>query len=212
MTDAATLGASCLTIAEFNKLQPCPDSGRRVRALLRKVNSDEAHCFSAAEARDAGCIFADIVWVATSIARNDKAIERKLRLWMSDCAARVLHIYERDHPTDERVRNAIKASRDFANGKIRAAAWAAARAVANAAAFAAGAAAHAAAHASARAAARASARAAANAAAHAAAHASARDAEEQFQFDRLILWLSDDEPRPLRLPTKPKIKAERKVA
>ncbi|MEL6569373.1 MAG: hypothetical protein AAFQ22_13215, partial [Pseudomonadota bacterium] len=33
-----------------------------------------------------------------------------------------------------------------------------------------------------------------------AARDAARDAEEQWQFDRLVAWLSEDEPQPLDLP------------
>ena len=64
-------------------------------------------------------------------------IDRKLRLFAADCAERVLYIYEKDYPKDDRPRKAIQASRDFANGKIDAAAlvaaWAAAEAPAGAA-------------------------------------------------------------------------------
>jgi len=193
--------ASCLTIAELNKLRPCPESGRRVRALLRKLNSDKTHCFTAVEAREAGCTFRDIAWAASSVALSDMGVERKLRLWMSDCAAHVLHIYERDYPADDRPRKAIKAARDYVNGRISAAARAA---VGDAAWAAAWAAAGDAARAAAWAAAGDAARAAAWDAAWAAARAAAWAAEEQFQFDRLILWLSDDEPTPLRLPAKQK--------
>ena len=61
-------------------------------------------------------------------------VERELRLFAADCAERVLHVFERERPNDDRPRKAIQAARDFANGKIgaaaRDAAWAAARAAA----------------------------------------------------------------------------------
>jgi hypothetical protein len=151
----------CLTIDGLNKLRPCTDDGRRVRAALRKLNADKAHRFTAAEAREAGCTFDDIVWAAAKVAENDKAAERRLRHWTADCAARVLHIFEDAYPGDKRPRQAIEAARLFADGEIDAgasdAAWAAAWAARDA----------------------------------------AWDAEEQWQFDRLILWLSDPEPLPL---------------
>ena len=53
-------------------------------------------------------------------------IDRELRLFAADCAGRVLHIFETDYPKDDRPRKAIQAARDFANGKIDAAAGAAA--------------------------------------------------------------------------------------
>jgi hypothetical protein len=189
--------ALCLTIAELDKLRPCRLEGPRVRALLRKLNNDAAHCFTAAEAQAAGCTLDDLVWAASAVARTDPEVERRLRHWIADCAARVLHIYERHYPNDSRPRDAIKAARHFADGKISAAARAAAWDAAWAAAWAARDAARAAAWDAARAAAW---------AARDAARASAWDAEEQFQFDRLILWLAPVPPKPLRLPARPVIK------
>ena len=72
-------------------------------------------------------------------------IGRELRLFAADCAERVLYLFEKERPDDDRPRKAIQAARDFANGKIEAAAreaagaaawaaaWAAARAAARAA-------------------------------------------------------------------------------
>jgi hypothetical protein len=57
-------------------------------------------------------------------------IDRELRLFAADCAERVLYIFEKHYPKDDRPRKAIQAARDFADGKIDAAAWAAARAAA----------------------------------------------------------------------------------
>ena len=96
---------------------------------------------------------------------------------------------------------------DAARAAAGDAAWDAARAAAGAAA---GAAARGAARAGAWDAARAAAwdaawgaaRAAAGDAAWAAARAAAWDAEKAWQFDRLIEWLSDEEPEPLELPKK----------
>jgi hypothetical protein len=48
--------------------------------------------------------------------------ERTARLFAADCAERVLHLYESAHPGDERPRAAIQAARDFAEGRIDAAA------------------------------------------------------------------------------------------
>ena len=66
---------------------------------------------------------------------------RVARLFEADCAERVLPIFEREYPTDDRPRKAIAAARAFARGEIDAAArdaagaaaWAAARAAAGAA-------------------------------------------------------------------------------
>ena len=93
--------------------------------------------------------------------------ERTARLFAADCAERVLPIFGKSYPNDNRPRNAIQAARDFANGKITAAAWDAARAAARAAAWA-----------------------AAEAAARAAARAAAWAAERKWQTRRLFLYLT----------------------
>jgi hypothetical protein len=60
-----------------------------------------------------------------------------MRLAAADMAERVLPIFCKIRPHDNRPAQAIKATRDFAFGKIKAAAWAAARAAARDAAWAA---------------------------------------------------------------------------
>jgi len=163
-----------------------------------------------------------LVWAPSALARHDKDVERRLRLWMADCAARVLHIYERAE-TSEAPRNAIIAARQFARGEIDDAAWAAARdaawgaalAACNAACDAACDAAWAAALAAVAAAwaagdaAEDAARAAWDAARAAwdaarAAGDDAGDAEEAWQLDRLVAWMSDVEPADWPLPARHK--------
>ena len=63
--------------------------------------------------------------------------ERTARLYAADCAERVLPIFERECPNDDRPRKAIEAARAFAYGEIDDAALAAAGAAAGAAALAA---------------------------------------------------------------------------
>ncbi|WP_421859361.1 putative immunity protein [Oricola sp.] len=155
---------------------------------------------SAAQAREAGCTFGEIACVACHIAQSDAEVQRRLRLWMADCAARVLHVFE-ETESSHAPRRAIEAARQFARGEIDDAASAAAGAAA-------GDAARAAATVAARVAAKAAARAAAGAAAvdpatgaaRAASTWAARDAEREWQFDRLIAWMSDDEPEDWPLP------------
>ena len=84
------------------------------------------------------------------------------RLFAADCAERVLPIFEREYPTDDRPRKAIAAARAFARGEIDAAA----RDAAGAAAWA-----------------------AAGAAAWDAARAAAWDAERRWQTRRLLAYL-----------------------
>jgi hypothetical protein len=114
--------------------------------------------YSAADAKAAGVSFEDVVRAASAMAIDNKDVERRLRLWMADCAAHVLHIYEKTGDSDA-PRSAIIAARQFARGEIDAAAWAA-----RDAAWAAWA------------------------------------AEEAWQYDRLIQWLSDEEPADWPLP------------
>ena len=184
--------APTLTLAQIRKLKPCTDDWTRVQALL------EAHGkgpYSAVDAKAAGVVLDDLIWIATQVAKTDKDVDRRLCLWAYDCAAHVLRIYERQHPNDRRVSGAIVAARAYARGEIDAAAGDAARAAARAAAWdAAWAAAGAAACAAARAA-RDAAEAAAWDDAWAAAGDDAWDAEKKWQFDRLVAWLSDPEPK-----------------
>ena len=188
-----------LTLAAVRKLAPCEGSYRRVSAILPKRGKIDAQ-----QAVEAGCNLDDLVWVASAAARRDKEIERRVRHWIADCAVRVLHIYERDYPSDMRVRGAIIAARQFADGQIDAAARAAAMAAAwdatrDAARDAARVAARAAAWAAAWDATRDAARDAAWDAARAAAWDAAWDAEEKWQLDRLAYWLTEAAPEPLPL-------------
>ncbi len=121
--------------------------------------------------------------------------ETTARLFAADCAERVLPIFERQHPDDNRPRKCIEAARAYARGEIdaaaRAAAWAAAW---DAAWAAAGAAARAAAWAAARDAAwyAAGYAAAAGGAARDAARAAAGDAEQEWQRKRLLEYLTNN--------------------
>ena len=181
-----------LTYAELKALKPCAESQKRVAKLLGGATVWNGRVVTADEARKAGCTFDDLAWAASSIARSNPDVERRLRLWLADCAACVLHIYEKTGGSLA-PRAAIVASRQFARGEITDAA----RAAAGAAAWAAG---WAAAGAAAWDAARDAARAAAGDADGTADGTAARAAEETWQFDRLIARLSDDEPEDWPLP------------
>jgi hypothetical protein len=93
--------------------------------------------------------------------------QRLLRLFAADCAERVLPIFYKFLPNDQRPSLAIQAARDYANGKITGRRWATPRDAARDAAYAST---------------------AANAAYAApyAANAAARDAEKEWQADHLI--------------------------
>lgn len=200
-----TLG---LTYAELKALRPCAERLATIRKMMggaRKWTSP----VTAAQARKRGATLDDIMWAASMVARSNLDVERRLRLWLADCVAHVLHIYERKYPADDRPREAIITSRAFARGEINAAArdaacdaardaawdaemdtaaWNAARAASGAAR-----AANAAWDAAASNAAWAAARAASDA---------ARATERRWQYDRLVLWLGEDEPEDWPLPAR----------
>ena len=149
----------------------------------------------------------DALWALQATAQNCDMVAR---LMAADFAARVLPIWKKMYPKDDRPAKAIKATRDFARGKITceeldaagAAAWDAAGAAAGDAAWdaawaaagdAARAAARAAAWAAAWAAARAAAGDAAGDAAGAAAGAAARAAEKNRQKAIFVSYLLESE-------------------
>ena len=146
-----------LTYKEMMALKPCPVQAKAVTKLLGGAKTWNGKKISARQAVKAGVSFENLVWAASAQAHDDKEIERRLRLWLADCAAHVLHIYEKDYPKDSRPRDAIAATRAYARVETTDAGWAA-----RAAAW--------------------------------AARAAASDAEEKWQLDRLVLWLSDKEP------------------
>jgi hypothetical protein len=183
MPATAPLGLA-LTYAQVKALKPCADDFARIAKAMGPAW--KKHNRSAAEARKLGATFDDVMWIASAAARVDPGIERRLRLWLCDCAMHVLHIYERDYPNDMRPREAVLIGRRFARKEVTVAARAAARAAAWDAAWAA-------ARDAARDAARAAAGDAARAAARAAARDAAMDAEQDWQFDRLIVWLSAEQ-------------------
>ncbi|HAX40275.1 MAG TPA: hypothetical protein DCY10_05315 [Clostridiales bacterium] len=195
-----------LTYDEVKALEPCSKEWRRVSALLGGERGWNGKRIDAATARAAGCSIDDLVWVAISVARYDADVHRRLRLWMADCAAHVLHIYEKSETSDA-PRNAIIAARAFARGEIDNAARAAASDAAWIAAR----------NAAELSAARYSAYAAAvsvsssagwittwdaarSAALDAEEWSAAWDAADSLQFDRLIERLSENEPDDWPLP------------
>ena len=162
-----------LTYSELKSLAPCQGRLREAAKLMGGARKWGKKRITAKEAVEAGVGFDDLLWVASAVALNDKGVERRLRLFVADCAARALPIFEKQYPSDARPREAIIAARKFANNEIGDAAGAAGDAAwaAGDAAWAAGDAAWA--------------------------------AEKQWQLERLVLWLSDPEPTPIDLPGLP---------
>jgi hypothetical protein len=175
------MAAPSLTYRQLQALSPCEDAIARVATLMGGADEWGETPITAKQARERGATFEDILWVAAKLSSTDTDVDRRLRLWMSDCAARVLAA-RRAHK-----RGAINAAVWAAAAAAWAAAWAAAAAAAAAAAGAT-------AWAAAAVAAGAAAGAAAGSSAWAAAGAAAGAAEEAWQFDRLIARLSEPEP------------------
>lgn len=89
-----------LTYPQLKRLDPCADQLASVTKALGGADKWNGNLVTAAMARDAGVSFDNIIWAASAVAKSDKDVERRLRHWMADCAARVLHIYEKQAPED----------------------------------------------------------------------------------------------------------------
>lgn len=163
-----------LTYLQLEALYPCSDSLEIAVGKLGRWRKP----LTVADAARAGINLDDLTWVAEKVARTDKDVERRFRLWLADCAAHVLHI-----SADDRPAKAVEAARLFARGQIDGVARNMASSVAWSATRTAGAVAQAAARAAARDATRAAARAAV-----------VMSAEEAWQLERLIAWFSAEEP------------------
>ncbi len=203
MTESSKSGAFTISRASVTGLPICNEGIEIARAVLPTRRR-----LTFAQVRAEGTSFDDLVWVAAAMALTDKDASRRLRLWMADCAARVLDVFENTESRDA-LRGAVVAARQYARGEIDKDAWATARAAGRTAA-----------NDSARAAARAGSyechwaanwlKTWANAsisiwgagwvAAAEAAFDNAREAEKVWQFDRFILWFSDSEPEDWPLP------------
>lgn len=97
--------AITLTYDQLIELDPCEDRLVFVKKKLGGPRKWNGKKITAAQARKAGIPFDDILWAASSLARKDEDVERRLRFFMADCAAHVLHIYEKTG-TSEAPRNA----------------------------------------------------------------------------------------------------------
>jgi hypothetical protein len=89
-----------LSYEEFKAMKPCADDFRRVTKLFGGAKKWRGVKITAAQARKAGATFDDVVWVACAVADINPDVKRRLRLWLADCDARVLHIDNRDYSPD----------------------------------------------------------------------------------------------------------------
>lgn len=150
-----------VTLEQIRAKSPCPEGWKKVKSYIEGSNIEQPFCVSEIiKSNDID----DTLWVLENVCGSDG--ELICHIFACDCAERVLPIFEKSYPEDDRPREAIRIKRLWARGEVDDAAGSAARAAARAAAWsAAGSAARAAAGSAARAVAWASARAAARAAA-----------------------------------------------
>ena len=197
-----------LTLDDIRKLGACDSALKRVRYRFIGQKGHIRARFgshSAADAVEAGCELADLIWVAERLASDDSNIRRRLRLWATDCAIRVLPIIEAACPSTA-PRDFILAVRRVAHRSIGRQEYWDARNAANNMAVEIGLAN------GPKAAARAIAscgrfdeincctRMAQRAIWWETGDRHCEKAEKRWQLDRFVTWMSDPEPAPLPLP------------
>ena len=106
-----------VTYTEVKALHPCESGLQFAVKLLGGLKTWNAKPTSFADLRAAGVPPDDLVWLASAMAQKNQDVERRLRLWTADCAARVLHVYEKTGKSPA-PRAAIVAARQFARGEI----------------------------------------------------------------------------------------------
>lgn len=110
MTDATLT----TTLNAIRLHSPCEEGWRKLLAHLGKTKADDEPLPLLTIVQSNGVD--DALWCLQAI--PDAQTHPLILNFRSDCAARVLHLFERERPDDRRVRNAIIATRDFAAGRI----------------------------------------------------------------------------------------------
>ena len=100
------------TLELIRKQNPCEESWLKLLKSLNKTKADSEPLELTYILETLG--ITDAIWSLRSLKGKDKEI----RLFAADCAESVLHIFEKEHPNDDRPRKAIRAARDYANGLI----------------------------------------------------------------------------------------------
>lgn len=100
------------TLELIRKQNPCEESWLELLKSLNKTKADSEPLELTYILETLG--ITDAIWALRSLKGKDKEI----RLFAADCAESVLHIFEKEHPNDDRPRKAIRAARDYANGFI----------------------------------------------------------------------------------------------
>ena len=104
------------------KLKPCENGYHlcRFENLLEWINEEIYEAEGRGE--NIECDNKIVFGEARLLKKLESWNEKKARLFAAECAEHVLPIFEKEYPQDDRPRKAIEAARDFANGKIDAAA------------------------------------------------------------------------------------------
>ena len=119
---------SITTLNEIRAHAPCKEGWEKLLAHLGKTKSDDDPLPLMTVLESNG--LDDALWCLRAA-----SLDRLSRHYQAWCAEQVLHIFEKEHPTDTRVRDQIAMLRnDDASASDQAAAWAAARDAAQAAA------------------------------------------------------------------------------
>jgi len=99
-----------VTVDDIMAQRQCEDYPQeRVEALFAGRDS-----MNAVEIAGLPIPFVDALWVITICGILPNSL---LRVFACDCAERVLHLYEKQHPGDNRPRRAIEVARAFAAGE-----------------------------------------------------------------------------------------------
>ena len=109
--------AFALPLSTIDAMLPPEEDWLPIRARLAS-SGKLTNTFNARDAIEAGCSLHHLAFAASQVARHDPEVGRRIREWMADCAARVVSLFEKEQPSDTRVRHAVAAARSFASGAI----------------------------------------------------------------------------------------------
>lgn len=110
--------APTMSIADIERFAPCDNFRDATLDKLRRFDAALARRYSAADGRAAGCTFNDIAWIVTMLATQSIEGERRVRMFLADCAVRALAEWEKAGLSEPGPFEAIKATQDWALGKI----------------------------------------------------------------------------------------------
>ena len=113
MTDDPTMKPLTITFAKAKSEGACDAGYRKMGEHLGGITKYGRNTPVPIETIFDVCGLHDAIWALIAV----KA-DRELRLFAADCAERVLPIYEKQYPDDQRPRQVIEAARAFTRGEI----------------------------------------------------------------------------------------------